>query len=48
VPTPAFMRHWFPQARRGPLGMVLAYLWRPLWLVLRLPPSAIAWLRAHR
>jgi Uncharacterised nucleotidyltransferase len=48
VPTPAFMRHWLPLARRGPLGMALAYLWRPLWLLLRLPPSAIAWLRAHR
>jgi Uncharacterised nucleotidyltransferase len=48
VPTPAFMRHWSPLARRGPLGMALAYLWRPLWLLLRLPPSTIAWLRAHR
>ena len=48
VPTPAFMRYWSPLARKGAVGMALAYLWRPVWLLLRLPPAAIAWLRAQR
>jgi hypothetical protein len=35
VPTAAFMRIWSPLARRGPLGLAAAYLWRPLWLLLQ-------------
>jgi hypothetical protein len=48
VPTRAFMRYWSPLARRGPAGMALAYLWRPLWLTWRLVPAARAWGRARR
>jgi hypothetical protein len=48
VPTPAFMRHWSRLARRGRLGLALAYLWRPLWLLLHLAPAGVAWLRARR
>jgi Uncharacterised nucleotidyltransferase len=48
VPTPAFMRHWSRLARRGRLGLVLAYLWRPVWLFLRLVPAGVAWLRVRR
>jgi Uncharacterised nucleotidyltransferase len=48
VPTPAFMRHWSRLARRGRLGLAVAYLWRPLWLVLHLAPAGVAWLRARR
>jgi Uncharacterised nucleotidyltransferase len=48
VPTPAFMRHWSRLARRGRLGLVLAYLWRPMWLLVRLVPAGVAWLRARR
>lgn len=47
VPSPEFMRWWSALARRGPLGMALAYLWRPVWLLQRLPPSITAW-RRHR
>jgi hypothetical protein len=46
VPTPAFMRHWSRLARRGRLGLALAYLWRPLWLLIHLVPAGVAWLRA--
>jgi Uncharacterised nucleotidyltransferase len=48
VPTPAFMRHWSRLARRGRAGLVLAYLWRPVWLLLRLVPAGVAWLRVRR
>ena len=48
VPTPAFMRHWSRLARRGRPGLVLAYLWRPFWLLLQLLPAGVAWLRARR
>jgi hypothetical protein len=48
VPTPAFMRHWSRLARRGRVGLVLAYLWRPVWLLLRVVPAGVAWLRVRR
>jgi Uncharacterised nucleotidyltransferase len=48
VPTPAFMRHAFPVARRGGVGLVLAYLWRPVWLLVHAGPGLVAWLRARR
>jgi Uncharacterised nucleotidyltransferase len=48
VPTPAFMRHWSRLARRGRAGLVLAYLWRPVWLLIHLVPAGVAWLRARR
>jgi Uncharacterised nucleotidyltransferase len=48
VPTPAFMRHWSGLARRGRPGLVLAYVWRPVWLLLHLIPAGVAWLRARR
>lgn len=35
VPSRRFMRSWSPVARRGPLGLALAYAWRPLWLLAR-------------
>jgi hypothetical protein len=47
VPTPAFMRYWFPRAARGGGWLALAYLWRPLWLLLRAGPALVAWLRAR-
>jgi hypothetical protein len=47
-PPPGFMRAWTPLARRGVPGLVLAYLWRPVWLLVRLGPSARAWWRARR
>jgi hypothetical protein len=48
-PKPAFMRWWSPLARRGgALGLALAYLWRPVWLVLHLPAAVRTVLRARR
>ena len=48
APPPAFMRHWSSRARKGRLGLVLAYLWRPLWLLARLPAGFKAWQHARR
>jgi Uncharacterised nucleotidyltransferase len=47
VPPATFMRHWSPLARQSRLGLVLAYLWRPLWLLARLPTGFRAWWRAR-
>ena len=47
-PNPAFMRWWSPLARRGWLGLALAYLWRPLYLASRAIPGYLAWRRASR
>lgn len=47
VPTPRFMRAWAPLARRGRAGLVAAYVWRPVWLLLRLPAGARAWRRSR-
>lgn len=33
LPSPSLMRTWSPLARRGPLGLALAYAWRPVWLL---------------
>jgi hypothetical protein len=48
APPVTFMRAWSPRASRGRLGLVLAYLWRPLWLLARTPAGARAWLRARQ
>jgi hypothetical protein len=47
-PPPSFMRQWLPLARRGPLGLALVYLWRPLWLAWRTGPALVAWTRVRR
>ena len=47
-PPPAFMRRWKPVARRGPLGLACAYLWRPFWLTSKLPGGIRAWRKADR
>lgn len=46
VPSPGFMREWYPIARRGRLGLALSYAWRPFDLMLKLPHGLRAWLRA--
>jgi hypothetical protein len=38
-PSPDFLRWWSPLARRGRAGLALAYLWRPLYLLSRLPTA---------
>jgi putative nucleotidyltransferase-like protein len=48
VPPPAWMRAVVPLARRGRLGLVAAYLLRPLWLLRRAGPAFRAWRRAVR
>jgi len=54
-PSPLYMRQWsamhmtrWPAAfRRGSAGLMVAYLWRPVWVLLRLP-KAIMTLRGAR
>ena len=48
VPAPTFMRGWQPLARRGRWGLVVAYLWRPAWLLAKLPRGIRAWRAASR
>ncbi len=47
-PSPELMRIWKPIARRGPPGLVLAYLWRPPWLLFQLVPALRSYLEARR
>jgi hypothetical protein len=47
-PPPDFMRAWTPLARRGPVGLAAAYVWRPFWVLWRLVPAFRAWRRARR
>lgn len=44
-PSRAFIRDWRALARRGRLGMLAVYLWRPLWLLAMAPRGLWAWLR---
>lgn len=48
VPPSTFMRKWSPMARRGRIGLAIAYVWRPLWIVSRTPRALRAWDRARR
>lgn len=56
APSPLYMRQWsamhmtrWPLAvRRGAVGLWLAYLWRPIWILLRLPQAIAALHRARR
>jgi hypothetical protein len=48
VPTRAFMRWWSPLASRGRLGLMLAYVWRPVYFVLHAPSAARALRKARR
>lgn len=47
-PSPELMRTWKPLARRGRIGLLLAYLWRPPWLLWQLGVALGAYLRARR
>lgn len=47
-PAPGFLRAVSPLARRGRLGLTLAYAWRPFWLASRLWPAVRTWRRARR
>jgi hypothetical protein len=48
VPSPSFMRTWLPLAARGPLGLALAYAYRPFWLLAKLPVALRAYARVRR
>ena len=47
APPATFVRAWSPLARRGGLGLVLAYAWRPLWLLRSAPAGFRAWQAAR-
>jgi hypothetical protein len=47
-PPPAFLRAWSSLARRGRVGLMLAYAWRPLWVLWHAGPAFRAWRRARR
>jgi hypothetical protein len=48
IPRPDFMRVWYPLARRGTAGLMLAYVQRLAWLVKTMGPALNAWRRARR
>jgi hypothetical protein len=48
VPSPDFMRWWSPLARRGRLGLALAYPARVAWLLRHVAPSLRAWRRSRQ
>jgi hypothetical protein len=49
APTAEFMRWWSPLARRGRVGLTLAYAWRPVYLLLKAPAAArTVWRALHR
>ena len=47
-PPPTFMRAWSPRARQGRLGLAIAYISRPLWLLRGAPAGFRAWRAARR
>jgi hypothetical protein len=48
APNPTFMRWWSPLARRGRLGLVAAYIWRPIYMLLHAPAAIRELWRAIR
>jgi hypothetical protein len=48
VPPVEFMRAWSPLAREGTAGLLAAYAWRPVWLLVHALPGMRAWLEARR
>jgi hypothetical protein len=47
-PSRAYIRFVMPVARKGPLGLPVAYCWRLVRLPFRAVPAFRAWLRARR
>ena len=48
VPSPEFMRLRYPLAGKGPVGLLVAYLYRPFWLVRWALPGLRSWQQARR
>ncbi|HEY7873748.1 MAG TPA: nucleotidyltransferase family protein [Actinomycetota bacterium] len=46
-PSRDFMRAWVRYRGRPEMGLPLAYLWRPVWLLARLPSSYRKWRKAR-
>jgi hypothetical protein len=47
-PPVSFVRAWSPLARRGRVGLVAAYAYRPLWVLWRVGPALWALARARK
>ncbi len=47
-PSRDFLRAWRPIARRGRLGLLAAYVWRPFWVLWHVGPAVVAARRAAR
>ena len=47
-PSSAYLLTWSPLARRGRVGLALAQVWRPIWILMRLGPALAAIMRARR
>lgn len=48
MPSRTFMRAAYPVARRGPAGLIVAYAWRPFWLLWHAAPALRARRRVER
>lgn len=48
LPSKSFMWDWSPLARRGRMGLWMAYFARPFWIAARLIPAFRAWRRATK
>jgi hypothetical protein len=48
VPPASFVRHWDPAGGDSRVGLVRAYVRRPLWIMRRVPRGLEAWWRARR
>jgi putative nucleotidyltransferase-like protein len=47
-PSSEFMRWWTPLARRGRVGLAVAYVWRAIWLLLMAPRAIVTLWRVRR
>lgn len=48
VPTPSFVRLWFPPARRSQLGLIAGYFYRLAWVPWHAPRGLRSWRQARR
>ena len=48
APPPAYMRAWSRLAQKGGACLILAYAWRPLYLLIEAPATVQSWARARR
>ena len=48
VPPPSFIRHWWSPAAASRRMLLIGYLYRPVWLVIRAPGGYRSWRAARR